>query len=102
MVSIFPPPSMFITHSPFTSPIYKSNNFNLTCISTFSSVVNTIVSTTVVWFGPQGNTNPVETQHMITYVTSNGTKEFESMLVFLPIDNGDHNSNFNDTGTYIS
>ena len=58
------------------------------------------MSATVVWFDPQGNTIPIESRRMITNITSNGNNEFESTLVFLPIDNGDHNSKFNDTGTY--
>ena len=58
------------------------------------------MSATVVWFDPQGNIIPVETRRIVTNVTSNGNNEFESRLMFLPIDNGDHNSNFNDTGTY--
>ena len=99
--SIVPPPSMVITGSPSTSPIYESTNFNLTCIGTLPSVVDTAVSATVVWFDPQGNTIPVESRRMITNVTRNGNNEFESTLVFLPIDNGDHNNNFNDTGRYI-
>ena len=100
MVSIVPPPSMVITHSPSTGPIYESTNFNLTCTGTLPSVVDTTVSATVVWFDPLNKVIPVETRRMITNVTSNGNNEFESTLVFLPIDNGDHNSNFNDTGTY--
>ena len=95
-----PPPSMDITHSPSTGPVYESTNFNLTCIGTLPSVVDTTVSATVVWFDPQGNTIPVESRRMITDVTSNENNKFESTLVFLPIDNGNHNSNFNDTGTY--
>ena len=100
LISIVPPPSMVITHSPPTGPIYESTNFNLTCTGTLPSVVDTNVSATVVWFDPQGNIIPVESRRMITNVTSNKNNEFESTLVFLPIDNGDHNSNFNDTGTY--
>ena len=100
ILSTVPPPSMVISHSPSTGPIYESTNFNLTCTSTLPSVVDTTVSATVVWFDPQGNTIPVETRRMIINVTSNGNNEFESTLVFLPIDNGDHNSNFNDTGRY--
>ena len=95
-----PPPSMVITHSPSTGPIYESTNFNLTCSGTLPSVVDTTVSATVIWFDPQGNTIPIEPRRMITNVTSNENNKFESTLVFLPIDNGDHNSNFNDTGTY--
>ena len=95
-----PPPSMVITHSPSTGPVYESTLFNLTCTGTLPNVVDTTVSATVVWFDPQGNTIPVESRRMITNVTSNGNNEFESTLVFLPIDNGDHNSNFNDTGRY--
>ena len=101
MFSIVPPPSMVITCSPFNLPIYESTNFNLTCTGTLPSVVDTTVSATVVWFDPQGNTIPVESRRMITNVTNNGNNEFESTLVFLPIDNGDHNNNFNDTGRYI-
>ena len=37
---------------------------------------------------------------MIINVTSNENNEFESTPNFLPIDNGDHDSSFNDTGTY--
>ena len=92
---------MVITRSPSTGPIYESTNFNLTCTGTLPSVVDTTVSATVVWFDPQGKPIPVETRRMITNVKSSGNNEFESTLVFLPIDNGDHNSNFNDTGTYI-
>ena len=92
-----PPPSMVITHNP-TGPIYESTNFNLTC--TLHNVVDTTVSATVVWFDPQDNIIPVESRRIITNVTSNGNNGFESTLMFLPIDNGDHNSNFNDTGTY--
>ena len=91
---------MVITGSS-TGPIYESTNFNLTCTGTLPSVVDTTVSAAVVWFDPQGNTIPVESRRMITNVTCNGKNEFESTLVFLPIDNGDHNSNFNDTGRYI-
>ena len=91
---------MVITHSPSTGPIYESTYFNLTCTGTLPSVVDTTVSATVVWFDPQNKVVPVESRRMITNVTSNGNNEFESTLVFLPIDNGDHNSNFNDTGTY--
>ena len=58
------------------------------------------MSATVVWFDPQGNTIPVESRRMITNVTSNRNNKFESTLVFLPIDNGNHNSKFNDAGTY--
>ena len=100
MFSIVPPPCMVITRSPFNLPVYESTNFNLTCTGTLPSVVDTTVSATVVWFDPQGNTIPVESRRMITNVTNNGNNEFESTLVFLPIDNGDHNSNFNDTGKY--
>ena len=91
---------MVIIHSPSNSTVYASTNFNLTCIGTLPSVVDATVSATVVWFDPQGNTIPVESRRMITNVRSNGNNEFESTLMFLPIDNGDHNSNFNDTGTY--
>ena len=89
---------MFITHSPSTGSIYESTNFNLTCTGTLPSIMNTTVSATVVWFDPQGTIIPVETRRMIIDVKGNNT--FESTLVFLPIDNGDHNSNFNDSGTY--
>ena len=99
-LSIVPPPRMVITHSPSTGSIYESTNFNLTCMGTLPSVVDTTVSATVVWFDPQDKIIPVESRRMITNVTSNGINKFESTLVFLPIDNGDHNSNFNDTGTY--
>ena len=98
--TIVPSPSMGITHSPSTGPINESTNFNLTCVGTLPSVVDTTVSATVIWFDPQDNTIPVESRRMMTNVASNGKNEFESTLVFLPIDNGDHNSNFNDTGTY--
>ena len=98
--SIVSPPSIAIKHSLPTVPIYESTNFNLTCTGTLPNVVDTTVSATVVWFDPQGNTIPIESRRMITNVTSNGYNEFECTLVFLPIDNGDHNSNFNDTGTY--
>ena len=98
--TLVPSPSMGIMHSPFAGPIYESTNFNLTCTGTLPSVVDTTVSATVVWFDPQGNTMPVESRRMMTNVTSYGKNEFESTLMFLPIDNGDHNSNFNDTGTY--
>ena len=94
-----PPLNMAITSS-FSDHIYESTLFNLTCTGTLPSVVDTTVSVTVVWFDPQGNTIPVESRRMITNVTNNGNNEFESTLVFLPIDNGDHNSNFNDTGRY--
>ena len=98
--TIVPSPSMGITHSPIAGPIYESTVFNLTCVGTLPSVVDTSVSATVVWFDPQDNTIPVESRRMITNVISNGNNKFESTLVFLPIDNGDHNNNFNDTGTY--
>ena len=98
--STVPPPSVIITHSPSTGPVYESTLFNMTCTSTLPNVVDITVSATVVWFDPQGNIIPVESRRMITNVTSNGRNGFESTLVFLPIDNGDHNSNFNDIGTY--
>ena len=99
-LSTVPPPNMVIIHSPSTGPIYESTNFNLTCNGTLPSVVDTTVSAIVVWFDPQSNTIPVEIRRMIINVISNGNNKFESTLMFLPIDNGDHNSNFNDTGTY--
>ena len=91
---------MDIMHSPSAGCIYESTNFNLICTGTLPSVVDTLMSATVVWFDPKGNTIPVESRRMIPNVTSNGNNEFKSTLMFLPIDNGDHNSNFNDTGTY--
>ena len=91
---------MVITRSPSTGPIYESTNFNLTCTGTLHRVINTSVLATAVWFDPKGNVIPVESRRMISDVKRNGNNEFESTLVFLPIDNGDHNSNFNDTGTY--
>ena len=100
MFSLVPPPSMVIRGSPSTGPVYESTNFNLTCTGTLPSVVDTTVSASVVWFDPQGNTISIESRRMITNVTSNRRNEFGSTLAFLPIDNGDHNSNFNDTGTY--
>ena len=100
ILSTVPPPNIVIIHSPSSGPIYESTNFNLTCTVTLPSVVDTTVSATVVWFDPKGNIIPVESRRMIINVTGNRNNEFESTLVFLPIDNGDHNSNFNDTGTY--
>ena len=100
MFYIVPPPCKVITGSPSTGPLYESTNFKLTCTSTLPNVVDTTVSAIVVWFDPQGNTIPVESRRMITSVTSNQHNQFESTLMFLPIDNGDHNSNFNDIGKY--
>ena len=91
---------MDIMHSPSAGCIYESTNFNLICTGKLPNVVDTTVSATVAWFDPEGNTIPVESRRMITNVTCNGNNEFENTLMFLPIDNGDHNSNYNDTGTY--
>ena len=91
---------MVVRGIPSTGLVYESTNFNLICTGTLPSVVDTPVSATVVWFDPQGNTIPIESRRIITDVTSNRNNEFESTLMFQPIDNGDHNSNFNDTGTY--
>ena len=60
------------------------------------------MSASVVWTDPKGNTIPVtDRRRMITDVISTGSNEFTNTLVFLPIDNGDNNRNFNDTGTYF-
>jgi hypothetical protein len=96
-----PPPTVTISGSPSTGPIYESTNYNLTCTATVPSVVDTPVSGSVVWTDPKGLTIPVnDSRRIITNVTSSGTNEFTNTLVFLPIDNGDNNANSNDTGTF--
>ena len=74
----------------------------MSCTATVPSVVDTSVSASVVWTDPKGNTIPVtDKRRIITNVTSTGNNKFTTTLIFLPIDNGDNNQNFNDAGTYI-
>ena len=101
-INLVPPPTVVITGSPSTGPIYESTNYNLSCTATVSSVVDTSVSASVVWIDPKGNTIPVtDKRRIITNVTSTGNNKFTTTLIFLPIDNGDNNKDFNDAGTYI-
>ena len=42
----------------------------------------------------------IEATYLDIVCTVNSYYQFESTLMFLPIDNGDHNNNFNDIGKY--
>ena len=79
--------------------IYESTLLVITCNATLPSTVDTDVTATVTWIGPNGlgNTNERITVDPAVLVDDN---VFQSQLTFQPVDNGDVNKGGNDAGQY--
>ena len=93
-----PPPTMSVSLSP-SSIIYESTLLVITCNATLPSTVDTDVTATVTWTGPNGlvNTNG----RIIVYpAVSVDNNVFQSQLTFQPVDNGDTEKEVNDAGQY--
>ena len=86
------PPSLSISLSP-NDIIYESTTLVITCNGTLPSVLDTDVTATVTWTGPNGIINSDE-------AVSVGDNVFQSLLTFQPVDNGDTNNGTNDEGMY--
>ena len=93
-----PPPSMSVALSP-SGIIYESTLLVVTCNATLPSVVDTDVSATVTWTGPNGivNNNGRVTVDQLVSIEDN---VFQSLLTFQPVDNGDIVDGTNDGGQY--
>ena len=92
------PPSLSISLTP-NDIIYESTLLIITCNATLPSVVDTSVTATVSWTGPNGIVNNNE-RIMIDEAVSIGDNVFQSLLTFQPVDNGDANEGTNDAGMY--
>ncbi len=79
--------------------IYESTLLVITCNATLPSVVNTTVTATVTWTGPNGIVNNNE-RIMINEAVSIGDNMFQSLLTFQPVDDGVENEGTNDAGMY--
>ena len=79
--------------------IYESTLLVITCNATLPSTVDTDVTATVTWIGPNGlvNTNGRITVDPAVLVDDN---VFQSQLTFRPVDNGDTDEGGNDAGQY--
>ena len=90
------PPSLSISLTP-SGIIYESTILVITCNGTLPSAVDTDVTTTVTWTGPNGIINSDE---RIMVVSVGDNYLFQSLLTFQPVDNGDMNNETNDEGMY--
>ncbi len=93
-----PPPTMSGSLSP-SGIIYESTLLVITCNATLPSTVDTVVTATVTWTGPNGLVN---TNGRITVDTAVSVDDnvYQSQLTFQPVDNGDTDKGGNDTGQY--
>ena len=88
------PPSVSLAADPPTGPIYESTAYHLICTATVNTtIVNTLVTASVVWTDPRGMTIPVDNPRRVVVAPDSN---LVSSLLFLPIDTG----HFNDNGTY--
>ena len=92
------PPSLSISLTP-NDIIYESTILVITCNGTLPSVVDTDVTATVKWTGPNGIINNDE-RIIVDEAVSVGDNLFQSLLTFQPVDNGDMNNETNDEGMY--
>ena len=92
------PPSLSISLTP-NDIIYESTTLVITCNGTLPSVVDTDVTATVTWTGPNGIINS-DGNIIVDEAVSLGDNVFQSLLTFQPVDNGDTNNGTNDEGMY--
>ena len=78
--------------------IYESTLLVITCNATVPSVVDTGVSATVTWTGPNGIVN-TDGHITVDQAVSVDDNVFQSLLTFQPVDNGDTDKGTNDAGT---
>ena len=95
---IVPPPSISVSLSP-SGTIYESTLLVITCNATVPSVVDTDVSATVTWTGPNGIVN-TDGRTTVDQAVSVDDNVFQSLLTFQPVDNGDTDEGTNDAGQY--
>ena len=93
-----PPPTMSVSLSP-SGIIYESTLLVITCNATLPSTVDTVVTATVTWTGPNSlvNTNG---RIIVDPAISVDDNVFQSQLTFQPVDNGDTEKDVNDAGQY--
>ena len=96
-VRLVPPPSMSVSLSP-SGTIYESTLLVISCNATVPSVVDTGVSATVTWTGPNGIVN-TDGRITVDQAVSVDDNVFQSLLTFQPVDNGEIQGT-NDTGQY--
>ena len=91
--------SVFLTPS---STIYESTLLVITCNATLPSVVDTDVTATVTWTGPNGTVISSNDERVtVGQVLLIEKSVFQTNILFSPVDNGDMNDNrTNDTGEY--
>ena len=93
-----PPPTMSVSLS-LSGIIYESTLLVITCNATLPSTVDTVVTATGTWTGPNGlvNTNG---RIIVDPAVSVDDNVFQSQLTFQPVDNGDTEKDVNDAGQY--
>ena len=79
--------------------IYESSLLVVTCNATLPSVVDTDVSASVIWTGPNGIVNNNQRINIEPAISVDDDL-FQSVLTFRPVDNGDTIEGMNDTGEY--
>ena len=84
---IVTPPSLSISLTP-SGIIYESTILVITCNGTLPSAVDTDVTATVTWTGPNGIINS-DGRIIVDEAVSVGDNVFQSLLTFQPVDNGD-------------
>ena len=94
-----PPPTMSVSLSP-SGIIYESTLLVITCNATLPSTVDTVVTATVTWTGPNGLANSTNGRIIVDPAISVDDNIFQSQLTFQPVDNGDTEKEVNDAGQY--
>ena len=80
-------------------PIYENTRLNLSCTARASELVDTVITTLINWTyntGEYVTSDPHLTVHSVETISKNN---FESVLEFDPVDNGD-NGVYNDSKSY--
>ena len=81
--------------------IYESTLLVIICIATLPSVVDTDVTATVTWTGPNGTVISSDGRVSVGPVSSyEKNSAFQSELMFSPVDNGDMMDDTNDNGNH--
>lgn len=97
--ALVPPPSMSVSLSP-SGTIYESTLLVITCNASLPSTVDTDVSATVTWTGPNGMVNTDAGRIIVGQAVAVGNNVFQSVLKFYPVDNGDAIEGTDDAGQY--
>ena len=93
-----PPPTMSVSLSP-SGIIYESTLLVITCNATLPSTVDTVVTATVTWTGPNSLVN-TSGRIIVDPAISVDDNVFQSQLTFQPVDNGNTEKKVNDAGQY--